>query len=212
MHLSKHPVNLRSRRRWPEILTAVAYFAGGSLMTGCIIVEDDDHDHHGRGSGGVEEPDKNDNNPPAQEIMEFSIDTDKVLESPAGEGIGLFVEYAAGGTWRLWTTCDTNYSNVGCKFDVIAAIDTGSKIDIVEGSELEGYDEVEALEDGSARLYAETASDFDVMTLTTTPGSILRVDLQLDGAPASRFIYWVGNGILHEGAPTNPVDFKPSSP
>lgn len=181
-------------------------------MTGCIIVDEDDDGHH-PDRVGVDDPGNNNNdNPPAQEIMQFTIDTDKVLESPAGEGIGLFVEYATGGTWHLWTTCDTNYSNVGCKFDVLASVDAASKIDVVEGSDLEGFDEVAALDDGSVSMHAETASDFDVMTLTTTPGSILRVDLHLDGFPEGRFIYWVGNGILHEGSPTNPVDFKPSTP
>jgi hypothetical protein len=213
MHLSKDPVKLRSRRLWPAILTAAAYFAGGSLMTACIVIEEDDDDHHHGRGGVVDEPNNNTDQPPAQEIMQFSVETDKVLESPAGEGIGLFVEYATGGIWRLWTTCDTNYSNVGCKFDIAASVDTSSKIDIAEGSELEGFDSVDALDDGSVAFHAETASDFDVMTLETTPGSILRVEILLDGASAERFIYWVGgDGFLHEGAPTNPVDFKPTLP
>jgi len=212
MHLSKDPVKLRSRRLWPAILTSVAYLAGGSLMTGCIIVDEDDDGHH-NGTGYVEEPGNNNNDqPPAQEIMLFSIDTDKVLESPPGEGVGLFVEYEAGGIYRLWTTCDTNYSNKGCTFDVAASVDTASKIDVVEGSNFEGYDEVQALDDGSVSFHAETASDIDVMTLTTTPGAILRVEMFLDGVSDGRFIYWVGNGILHEGSPTNPVDFAPTSP
>jgi hypothetical protein len=212
MHFLKDPVNLRSRRLWPAILTSVACFAGASLMTGCIVVDDDDDDGYHHGHGGVDEPVDEPNQPPAKEIMQFSIDTGKTLESPPGEGVGLFVEYAAGGTYRLWTTCDTNYSNVGCKFDIAAAVDEGSKIEVVEGSELEGYDEAQALDDGSVNLHAETASDIDVMTLTTTPGAILRVELLLDGVPDGRFIYWVGNGILHEGSPTNPVDFKPVEP
>lgn len=210
MQFLNDSVKIRSRRLWPAILAAATYVVGGSLMTGCIIVDEDDDGHH-RGDDPVF-VDPGTENPPPQEIMEFPIDTDKVLESPAGEGIGLFVEYAAGGTWRLWTTCDTNYSNVGCKFDVLASVDTSSKIDVVEGSDLEGFDEITALDAGSVSMHAETASDYDVMTLLTTPGSILRVDILLDGEPASRFIYWVGDGILHEGAPTNPVDFKPTLP
>lgn len=210
MHRSKDPVKHRSRGPLPAILTAAAYLAAGSLTPGCIIVDEDDdgHDHH----GGPPVIDEQPSQPPAQEIMQFAVDTDKTLESPAGEGVGLFVEYATGGTWRLWTTCDTNYSNVGCKFDVFASVDTASKIDIVEGSELEGYDDASALDDGSVHFHAETASDYDVMTLSTTPGSILRVELSLDGESANRFIYWIGEGILHEGAPTSPVDFKPTSP
>ncbi|HZF49629.1 MAG TPA: hypothetical protein VE093_13315 [Polyangiaceae bacterium] len=211
MHFSKDLVNVRSRRLWPAILTAAACCVGSSLVAGCIIIdEDDDGHHHGRGPDVIDEPETN--QPPAKEIMMFPIDTDKILDSPPGEGVGLFVEYATGGTWRLWTTCDTNYSNVGCKFDVAASVDAASKIDVVEGSDLEGYDEVNALDDGSVTFHAETASDIDVMTLFTTPGSVLRVELLVDGSDAGRFIYWVGEGILHKGAPTNPIDLQPTTP
>ncbi len=180
-------------------------------MAGCIIVDEDDDGHyHDRGPDVIDEPETN--QPPAKEIMLVPIDTDKTLESPPGEGVGLFVEYATGGTWRLWTTCDTNYSNVGCKFDVVASVDAASKIDVVQGSDLEGYDEAKPLDDGSATFHAETASDIDVMTLFTTEGSVLRVELLVDGSDAGRFIYWVGEGVLHEGSPTNPVDFQPTSP
>jgi hypothetical protein len=50
------------------------------------------------------------------------------------------------------------------------------------------------------------------MTLTTTPGAVLRLETYLDDQPQPRFVYWFGNGVLHEGAPTNPVDFEPSAP
>jgi hypothetical protein len=205
MHLSKELVNHRSLRLWPAILTAASYFAAGSLLAGCVIV--DEHDH-----GDNHYIDEEIDPPAPLEPDLFTIDTDQTLKAEPGEGVGLFVEYAAGGNWLLWTTCDTNYSNVGCKFDVFASVDKASELKIAEGLDFEGYDEVEVLDNGEAHVHLETASDIDSVLLTTTPGAIMRVELMLDGIGNERFIYWVGDGVLHEGAPTNPIDLLPSSP
>ena len=207
MHLSNHSVKHRSLGVWPAILTAVSFFAASSLATGCVIVDDDDDGDHQNHPG--EDP----RDPPVEpDPTLFSIDTDQTLQAEPGEGVGLFVEYAAGGTWRLWTTCDTNYSNVGCKFDVFASVDTSSEMSSVEGIDFEGFDAVEMLEEGVAHFHAETASDIDVLQITTTPGAILRVELDLDGSSGARFIYWVGDGVVHEGAPISPVDLEPTAP
>ena len=47
---------------------------------------------------------------------------------------------------------------------------------------------------------------------TTTTGEVRLLkdlDMALDGYSEPRFVYWYGDGILHQGAPTNPVDFVP---
>jgi hypothetical protein len=31
----------------------------------------------------------------------------------------------------------------------------------------------------------------------------------LDGSPDAEFVYWVQNGQIRQGAPSNPVDFIP---
>jgi len=59
---------------------------------------------------------------------------------------------------------------------------------------------------------ADTDSGTDGATIETTPGAILRVDLLLDGKAEPRFIYWFGDGVLHQGAPTNPIDLEPNTP
>jgi hypothetical protein len=205
MHLSKTSVKHRSLGLWPAILSVAAFVAAGSL-SGCIIHEDDDDDDGGPGRWETEQPEG-----PVIELV--SIDTDQTLDAIPGEGVGLFVEYAAGGEWHLWTTCDTNYSNVACKFDAFVTVDKSSEIISVEEGDLEGYDVVEVLESGEVHFHGETASDVDNMVVTTTPGAILRLEMSLDGIANERYVYWIGNGgVLHEGAPSNPVNFQPSKP
>jgi hypothetical protein len=61
-------------------------------------------------------------------------------------------------------------------------------------------------------MVSDTSYDFDGFFVNATPGATLRIDVFLDGAPAPRFIYWVGDGGLHSGAPENPIDLIPSEP
>lgn len=198
MAFSLDSVKLRSLGLCTALLTTAIFGLGG-----CIIVQDDDPPD----TGIVQEP------PPEEvEPQLVSIDTDATISAEPGEGVGLFVEYAAGGTWRLWTTCDTNYSNVACNFDIFAAVDADSELIDIRGDDLEGRDEAGPWDEGVAFFHAETSADVDSVTLTTTPGAIVEVALYLDSYSQPRFIYWFGDGVLHEGAPTNPVDFEPVSP
>lgn len=203
MHAPKSPTMHRFFRPLARIAGSAALAAALGGLSGCIII-DGGHDN---GHPVVSDPP-----PELPEPMLVSVDTDQTMDAVPGEGVGLFVEYAAGGNWLLWTTCDTNYSNVACAFDVFATVDTSSTIDDVTETDLEGHDLVEVFKSGEVHLHAETSSDMDAVRILTTPGAILRVEMSLDGVAEQRFIYWVSGGVLHEGAPTNPVDFEPTSP
>lgn len=205
------PVHAGSQRLWPVILTAAAAFA--VTTGGCTFRDHDeryDHDdwYDDDGQPPVQPPVEPDTQP---ELL--SIDTDKVIEAVPGEGVGLFVEYAAGGFWRMSTTCDTNYSGQACQFDVcVSLVDGTSDVRLAEGEELEGDDRIELFSDGWTCLSAETDADFDGLIFDTDPGAAVRFEVQLDGVLESRYVYWVGDGVLHAGAPTNPVDFLPTIP
>jgi hypothetical protein len=194
-------VKLGSLRVWPSVLGLVACVGLASASAGCIIVGDDDDDD----DVVVERP-------PVVEPMLVTIDSDKFLESPLGDGVGVFVEYSTGGTWRVWTTCDTNFTGKICAFDIFATVDTASVLEAVQGENIEGYDFVNQEGNAGLEFYAETSADFDSVVFTTTPGAIVRLEVNIGGQPQPHFIYWVGNGVLHNGAPTSPVDFEPSAP
>jgi hypothetical protein len=194
---------LRSRGLWPTVFTfALAGCAAG--LAGCIW------------SGGGSEPD------PAPPItvpaptldtpQQVAITPDKTLQSNAGDGVGIFVEYATGGHWHVWTTCDTNQSKVSCDFEVFAIPEKGANISNVQPETLEGGDVAELLKDGSAHLSASTSTELDGMTFDATPGAVVELEVYFDGVPDSRVVYWFGNDTLHTGAPTDPVDFLPDTP
>ncbi|MBK9264293.1 MAG: hypothetical protein IPM54_31390 [Polyangiaceae bacterium] len=194
-------VKLRSLGVWSRVL---AICAGVSALTGCIIVDDD--------NDGTVIIDDNTNRPPITgDPMLVNIDTDVALDATPGDGVGIFVEYYAGGRYRIWTTCDTNFSGDFCPFEIYASVDTSSTISAVYEENLEGYDSITVNQgQGAVDLYLETDNDYDAVELDVTPGAILRLEAYVDGISQPRFVYWVGNGVLHEGAPTNPVDFNPT--
>ncbi|WP_437969971.1 hypothetical protein WMF04_12015 [Sorangium sp. So ce260] len=210
MTISADFVKLRSLGLCSFLLVAAPLASAG-----CIIVDEDDrHEGHAQHDDWDDGEDENDNDPPppTDEPLLVAIDTGAVLNSEPGEGVGIFVEYAAGGTWRLWTTCDTNTSKVVCSFDLYASVDTSSELFDIVGTDLEKTDATRLVDEGIAYLHAETGSDVDAMTFTTTEGAIVRLEAYLDGAQEPRYVYWFGDGILHEGAPSNPLDFEPTSP
>jgi hypothetical protein len=192
-------VKLGSLGVWSRVLACVA---GITALTGCIIVDSDTTTTTGDPRPG---PD------PITEPMLMNIDTDIALDSKPGDGVGIFVEYYAGGHYRIWTTCDTDTSGAVCPFDIFTSVDTASTIETITEDNLEGFDSITVNQNkGTIDLHFETDYDYDAIGIDVTPGAILRVEAYLDGAADSRFVYWFGDGVLHKGAPTNPVDFIPS--
>jgi hypothetical protein len=120
----------------------------------------------------------------------------------------VFIEYGEGGRWHVFAACDTDLSGLPCEFNVIATVE-GGFADNEVGESLESGDSVEAYDD-AVELAATTNSDFDGMTFDAPVGATVRFEVYLDGLLDARFIYWVGGGALHSGAPTDPIDLKPS--
>jgi hypothetical protein len=175
-------------------------------VTGCIIV--DDNSNNRPNTTVIDNGNTTTNDP-----MLVNIDTDVALDSKLGDGVGIFVEYYNGGHYRIWTTCDTNYSKEVCPFDIYTSVDTSAIISGTFEDNLEGFDSITvAQSQGTVDLHFETGSDYDAAEIDVTPGAILRVEAYIDGQSDPRFIYWFGNGVLHQGAPTNPIDFNPSKP
>jgi len=144
-------------------------------------------------------------------IVKATVDTDQTLEATPGEGIGVFIEYAAGGTWHVYATCDTKISNMSCAHDVSVTVPAGSGFGGIRHDGLEGRDAVQEYSDG-LDLLTDTSSDFDGVYFETDPGATVRFETWMDGEADARFVYWVGGGAVHAGAPSNPLDLVPSQP
>lgn len=145
------------------------------------------------------------------QVVLASIDTNATLDTTPGEGIGAFVEYEEGGRWHVYTACDTQLSGLPCYFNVIATLPDGSSHGAVETEGLEYEDGVYEYEDG-VELATVTENGIDGMYFEAPPGGEVRFEVYLDDEPDARFIYWVGGGAVHNGAPSNPIDLEPTTP
>ncbi len=151
------------------------------------------------------------NNEPATSPRTVAIETGRTLEAPAGEGVGLFVEYQAGGRWHLHTTCDTSQSGYSCDFDVYATVDTSGTIAGITAEGLEPGD-VAVRSNTTAHFAARTATGAQGVWIDAWAGASIALEVYLDGVLEPRYVYWRGDGVVHAGAPTNPVVFQPSTP
>lgn len=163
-------------------------------------------DHH---RGGHYYDDGYGQPPPSPDVTieQATIDTDETLDVDPGVGAGAFIEYASGGTYRITTSCDA--ANGDCYWDIVVTPLDRATLQSVAPIDLESDDSV-SLGGNQARLVAFTTSDFDGFTLETEPGAAIEVDALLDNGAANRYLFWVGDGALHSGAPSNPVDLIPS--
>lgn len=145
--------------------------------------------------------------------VQATIDVDRQLDADPGAGAGLYVEYASGGHWQLRTTCDTLRSGETCKWDVLVIPQSGSSILNPVGSDLEQDDLVRQYPNDPSiyQLAAFTSSDVDAFSFDSDPGATVRVDALLDDRCALNYVFWVGDGALHPGAPSNPLDLTPSA-
>lgn len=190
------------------LLIAAAVLAGGCVIDssncdkrdcpGC-----DDTGGMAGGGGG--------SSTPAQDVVLATVDTGATLDALPGDGIGAFIEYAEGGQWHVFTTCDTTSSGLPCAFNIVASVASGASYGSAHGASLEEGDEVFEYSDG-VELAALTSNDIDEMTFQAPEGDAVRFEVYLDGQLDARFIYWVGGGAVHNGAPTDPIDLRPNTP
>jgi hypothetical protein len=143
-------------------------------------------------------------------IEEATIDTDELLDVDAGVGAGTFVEYEGGGTYHVTTSCDADNGS-DCLWDIVVQPLAGPIVSAAP-ADLEDDDTLSFGADEQLRLVAYTGHDFDGFTLQTEPGAGLQVDVLLDNACGNRYLFWVGDGALRGGAPSNPIELIPSAP
>lgn len=174
------------------------------------------------GAAACVEPDVGEELPEPTGVAELVIDAGREVEMDPGQGVGVAVEYGGDGAWSVATSCDTAVSGVACLFDIIVSVEgTTSGITDITGVGLEPRDYVDLLDRYAAQLELSTGDDLDRVEFDTDPGATVRVSALLyapvrrssvDWTEDPRIISWVGDGALHWGAPTNPVDLAPDRP
>ncbi len=155
--------------------------------------------------------------PGSSDVVEAEILTGASLAGIVpGESLGVFVEYAGDGEWSVEVTCDTRVTRYLCEWDVYLSPVGGNTLEY-EAVDLED-DWVIPTSDEVA-LHTYTDYGFDGITVFAEPGYPMQVQVVLDALSATRdpfpgrYIEWVGaEGVVHLGAPSNPIILDPTEP
>jgi hypothetical protein len=150
--------------------------------------------------------------PPETVVAQVSVQPGTPMTSVPGSGVGLFVQYDAGGHWRISTTCDTSVTGAACTFDVTVTPGAGVTISNVAGVDLQPLDTLSQGIDGTITFLAATRLGMDGISFDTAPGATIQVAMLLDGLQQPTDMYVLGAGGLLTGVPTNPVDLRPATP
>ena len=198
-----------------QVLAACGVLIGGAAATGCTVVE---YERRPPPSGDYGPDGVNDPSAPgtdgSSEIapMRAVVDSDAVLDVAGGEGMGVFVEYASGGTWMLRWTCDTNITGRPCPFSL--RISTASEgFSYVDDSNVDGTATMSA--DNIIDIGTNTEDGVGGIELDAKPGAVLTLDAVLDDTGEPAYIFFVQDGKVNGGYAgdlSNPLELEPSSP
>jgi hypothetical protein len=145
--------------------------------------------------------------------MLVEIDTDQTMSADPGQGVGVFIEYATGGHWHVWWTCDTAKTGQSCDFSVSAAAKSGN-ITNPDSSQLEGG--LLATPDPSTvEAKVTTTNQVHAIRFDTTPGAIVTVKASLGGLTDGSYLFFVQDGKVNggfTGRVTNPLQLQGKVP
>jgi hypothetical protein len=145
------------------------------------------------------------------------IDTDKTMNATGGDGVGVFVEYSAGGHWHIWLTCDTRRTSRECAFNLTLPWAPAGRFakpvvlsDGVATTEFAGSFGV-----AGYALTGRVGRDVVTIDMDGDPGKSLLLKASVDGSAAPQYFFFVQDGKVNGGFPgklTNPAIFQPSTP
>ncbi len=172
-------------------------------LVGCIIDSRNDRPINGGGPvpTGTTQP---------TQPMVVTVDTNQTMNAKGGDGVGVFIEYKAGGHWRIWMTCDTLKSNLDCNYDVRITGGTTTNLFATPGSST-----ALALTQTSTQIEATALMTTEVngFTFDTSPGQRITIDATVSGLHSGDYFFWVQDGKVnggYGGRLTNPLTFEPS--
>ncbi len=147
-------------------------------------------------------------------IYSADIDTDATLENVVpGEGVGMMIEYFAGGTWRVQFTCDTAVTDLQCYWSINAQSLDGSSIGGVDVQHLDPDDAIDRPYPDVIWYDGLNTTELDRFTFQADPGKPIGFDVYLDGEPEpNRYVFWISDGWLNRGISGASFDLYPKTP
>jgi hypothetical protein len=142
--------------------------------------------------------------------MLVDVDTNQTMSATPGDGVGVFVEYKAGGSWHVWWTCDTNKSQQSCNFSVKLSASAPLSNVVTTGSA-----QASTATPGITTFTTNTSSAIDGVTFDTVAGDVLTLDAAVDGIADGSFVFFVQSGKVnggYTGKLTNPLKLEGKTP
>ncbi len=206
----------------PFLVRAAAFAALASAVTGCVIEDDHHHSRDGyydtygpadsQGTTGGATGSSGSNNA-ATAPMLVEVDTDQTMTADPGQGVGVFVEYGAGGKWHVWWTCDTLQTNKPCDFALTITSGNGPIANLDTSQIQGGY--VATPEPARIEASVRTTTEVHGLRFDTLPGAILTIDASVSGLKDGSFLFFVQDGKVRggfAGQVTNPLQLQGKTP
>jgi hypothetical protein len=146
--------------------------------------------------------------------MLVDVDVDRTLNARGGNGVGVFTQYATGGHWQVWWTCDTNVSGYDCQFDVTVSVASGA-ITNYSPQFLGNGDTSQQCSSSQITASTNTANGIDGIAFDTPASAVITVDAKINGAEDGSIMFFVQDGVVnggYTGTLTDPLMFEPASP
>ncbi len=142
--------------------------------------------------------------------MLVDVDTNQTMSASPGDGVGVFVEYKAGGNWHVWWTCDTNKSSQSCNF--VVKLSAGAPLQNLQTT---GSAQASSADPGVTTFTTVTGATIDGATFATAAGDVLTLDASVDGLADGSFVFFVQEGKVNGGFTgklTNPLKLEGKLP
>jgi hypothetical protein len=144
------------------------------------------------------------------------VDDNQRLQAQGGQGVGVFTEYASGGHWHVWWTCDTSLTGLSCGFDVTVTI-ASSSITNATSQFSDPSDSLTHYAGPTRGIIAatNTTTGTDGITFDTPPGTTITLNATVGGQDNGSFLFFVQDGKVNGGythAVTDPLMLVPASP
>ncbi len=188
-------------------------FARGALLmsllaTSACLFGDDSRRDYGYGDGVyVAEP-------TAAVPLLVEVDTNQTMTVDGGKGVGVFVEYASGGSWSVFWTCDTLLTGQRCDFDVVASVAPGLTIRNIDTRGV-GDGVVSNPASNVLEVSGTAGAGVPALYFATDPGAVLTLDARVGGIRSGAFFFFVQNGRINgdfAGSLSNPLQLQGSVP
>lgn len=141
-------------------------------------------------------------NPNNQVYPTADIDADAILGNVVPGALGMYIEYATGGTWTVMFTCD--YPAYTCQWSINAQTLDGSAITGVNTQQLDpsnpGEDLVDHPRPDLLTYDGITTSEVDQFSFQAGAGLPVGFDVGLQNeATPNRYVFWIGDGGVNRG-------------